>query len=117
MRLRAPVPEDAPEVLSVLVARDIADLGAPDYKLEDLRDEWRASEFDLSADAQVVEVSGGQIVGYAAIRAPGTLAVVAPQFEGRGIGARVLQWAERRERELGRERHRQWIATNNRRAR
>jgi mycothiol synthase len=117
MRLRAPVPEDAPEVLAVLVARDIADLGAPDYKLEDLRDEWRASEFDLSADAQVVELSGGQIVGYAAIRAPGTLAVVAPQFEGRGIGARVLQWAERRERELGRERHRQWIAAKNRRAR
>ena len=48
---------------------------------------------------------------------PGTLAVVAPQFEGRGVGARVLQWAERRERELGRERHLQWIPDNNQRAR
>ena len=114
MRLRAPVPDDAPGVLAVLIARDIADLGAPDYTLEDLRDEWRADEFDLSADAQVVQLSDGQIVGYAAIRAPGTLAVVAPEFEGRGIGARVLRWAERRERELGRERHRQWIAAENR---
>jgi mycothiol synthase len=116
MRLRAPVPDDAPGVLAVRIARDIADLGAPDCTLEDLRDEWRAGEFDLSADAQVVQLSDGQIVGYAAIRAPGTLAVVAPEFEGRGIGARVLQWAERRERELGRERHRQWIVAENRRA-
>jgi mycothiol synthase len=116
MRLRAPVPDDAPGVLAVLIARDVADLGAPDCTLEDLRDEWRASEFDLSADAQVVQLSDGQIVGYAAIRAPGTLAVVAPEFQGRGIGARVLRWAERRERELGRERHRQWIAAENRRA-
>jgi len=103
-------------VLAVLIARDIADLGAPDCTLEDLRNEWRTGEFDLSADAQVVQLSDGQIVGYAAIRAPGTLAVVAPEFDGRGIGARTLQWAERRERELGRERHRQWIAAENRRA-
>jgi DNA-binding PadR family transcriptional regulator len=65
LRLRAPVPDDAPGVLAVLIARDIADLAAPDCTLEDLRDEWRAGEFDLSADAQVVQLSDGQIVGYA----------------------------------------------------
>jgi mycothiol synthase len=117
MRMRAPVPDDAPAVLAVLVARDVADLGAPDYALDDLRDEWRGSEFDLAADAVVVEADDGRVVGYAAVRGPGTLAVVAPDREGRGIGVRLLQWAERRERERGRERHRQWVAASNARGR
>jgi hypothetical protein len=34
MRLRSPVLEDAPAVLEVLVARDIADTGEPDYTRE-----------------------------------------------------------------------------------
>ena len=117
MRLRGAAFDDAPAVLAVLVARDIADLGAPDYTLEDLCDEWRAREFDLAADALVVELDDGRIVGYAAVHRRGTLAVVAPEFERRGIGARVLQWTERRDRQCGREQHRQWIAASNLRAR
>jgi len=38
------------------------------------------------------------------------LIVVAPDHEGRGIGSGLLEWAERRERELGRTCHRQWVA-------
>jgi mycothiol synthase len=116
MRLRAPVLDEAAGVLAVLIARDIADLGAPDYTLEDLRDEWRASEFDLSTDAIVVELDNGQIAGYAAVGAPGTRAAVAPECEGKGIGAHLLHWAEGRDRDLGRECHRQWIAAGNLRA-
>jgi mycothiol synthase len=115
MRLRAPVPDDAPAVLAVLVARDVADLGVADYTLDDLADEWGATEVVLAADAQVIETDG-RIVAYGIVRRPGTLAVVAPQFEGRGIGERLLQWAETRERERGGERHRQWIAASNERA-
>jgi mycothiol synthase len=115
MRLRAPVPDDAPAALAVLVAREVADLGVPDYTLEDLLDEWRGSDLVLAADARVVEVDG-RIVAYGAVRRPGTLAVVSPEFEGRGIGARLLQWAETRERARGSERHRQWIAAGNARA-
>ncbi len=58
MRFRAPTIDDAPAVLEVLVARDIADLGLPDYVLEDLLDEWRATGLDLSVDARVVEFDG-----------------------------------------------------------
>lgn len=104
-------------MLGVLVARDIADLGAPDYTLEDLLDTWDATDFDLAADALVAVSEEARIVGYAAITGPGTFAAVDPAHEGRGIGARLLEWAERRERELGRRRHRQGVPASDQRAR
>ena len=60
MRLRAPVFDDAPAVLAVLVARDLADLGVPDITLEDLLDEWGGSDLDLAADARVAEAGDGR---------------------------------------------------------
>jgi ribosomal protein S18 acetylase RimI-like enzyme len=99
--------EDATAVLAVLVARDVADLGVPDFTLEDLRHEWQAVDLDLSADARVV-VEDGEIVGYAIVRRRGVMAAVAPDREGRGIGTRLLRWAEQRERERRSPRHRQW---------
>ena len=101
MRVRAPAIDDASPVLEVLAARDIVDIGVPDCVLEDLLDEWRASDLDLAADSRVVEVEG-RIVAYAMVRRPGTLVAVAPGYEGRGIGARLLDWVEARERVLGR---------------
>jgi mycothiol synthase len=112
MRLRAPTTDDAAAVFAVMKARDIADLGAPDCTIGDVHDEWAATEFDLSADARVLEDSG-RIVGYGVVRKDGAFAVVAPDAEGRGAGARLLQWAETRERERGSPRHRQYIATSN----
>lgn len=102
--------EDGPAVVGVLRARQRADLGASAYRLADLEDEWRSPEFDLTRDALVVEGDEHEIVGYGAVRVPGALVVVAPDHVGRGIGKGVLEWAERRERELGRTHHRQWIA-------
>jgi ribosomal protein S18 acetylase RimI-like enzyme len=116
VRLRAPTIDDAPAVLEVLVAREIADIGVPDFVLGDVLDEWGASELDLAADARVVELEG-RIVAYAVVRGPGTLASVAPEYEGRGIGVRLLGWAEGRECELGRSDHRQWIGSGNMRGR
>lgn len=115
MRLRAPVPDDAQAVLAVLVARDVADLGVPDCTLDDLLDEWHLTEFDLAADARVVEVDG-RVVAYATVRREGTLAVVAPEFEGRGIGTRLLRWTQGGEDERAEDRNRQWIAAGNERA-
>src|SRR5205823_3414477 len=43
--------------------------------------------------------------------------VVAPDHERRGIGSRLLEWAEWRDRERGRELHRQWVAAGNASAR
>lgn len=106
MRLRAPTPEDAEAVLALIVARDVADYGAPDYTLADLRDEWAASELDLASDAVVVE-QDGVLVGYAIVRGAGAHVVVAPEHEGRGIGTQLLRWAE------ARGRRRQWVAERN----
>lgn len=113
MRLRAPVIDDAPAVLAVLVARDLADLGVPDSTLEDLLDEWRGSDVNLAADLRVADSGDGHIVGYVAVRRPGTLAVVHPDHEGQGIGTRLLSWAESRDRDRGRHLCRQWVAADN----
>lgn len=115
--MRPPVPADAPAVLAVLVARDVADIGEADYTLEDLCEDWSAREFELAADACVAEADDGSIVAYAAVTRTGTEAVVAPDYEGAGIGRRLLEWAEQRDRERGRQRHRQWVAGNNARGR
>jgi mycothiol synthase len=117
MRLRPPTQADDTAVLAVIVARDTVDLGAPDYTLDDLRDEWRATEFDLAADAVVAETADRRLVAYAICSGPGTLAVVAPDAEGHGLGAQLLEWSERHDRMRGVRHHRQWIAHRNARAR
>lgn len=112
MRLRRPVRADAQAVFELLVARDLADLGAADLTREDLDEQWLVSGFDLSADAVVCELAG-ILVGYAALRRKDALVAVTPAHEEMGVGTLLLQWAERRERDLGRERHRQVLAAGN----
>jgi len=116
VRLRPPRQRDAPAILAVLAARDTADLGVPDYTLEDVLDGWNEVSFDAEADARVCETEHGEIVAYAAVRPPATQVAVAPEHEGQGIGALLLSWAERRELELGWEQHRHAIAAGNARA-
>jgi ribosomal protein S18 acetylase RimI-like enzyme len=116
MRPRPAVVADAPGALDVLLARDIADVGVPDYVLEDLLDEWQATDLDLATDSRIVEL-GGRIVAYALVHGPISVAVVTPRCEGGGIGAGLLSWVEGRERELGRSEHRQWIGSGNERGR
>jgi mycothiol synthase len=57
------------------------------------------------------------VLAYATVRRPGTLVAGHPDNEGLGIGAQLLRWAERRELELGRSHHRQWIGAANEPAR
>ena len=115
--MRAPVTADAPAVLAVLAARNLADLGGSDYTLEDLRDEWRGLDLELERDVQVVETQGGRIVAYAVVRSFGSMVAVAPEHEGRGIGSQLLEWVQQRERERGSDAHRQWVAATNAAAR
>jgi mycothiol synthase len=113
MRYRAPVPADAPAVLAVAEARDIADLGEVDHTLGELRDEWKSLDLDLKLDTRVAEDPDGRIVAYAEVRRRGALVFVTPDQEGRGIGSRLLEWVERRDCERGHDMHRQWVAGTN----
>jgi mycothiol synthase len=113
--LRPPDFADAEAVLRVLQARDTADLGAPDFTLEDLLDQWRAgSGFDLRTDAVVAVDADGVIIGYATLWTPGALAVVEPAREGEGVGSALLEWTEERARQARLGVYRQWVAERNR---
>ena len=48
-----PPTADADAVLDVIVARDVADLGVPDFTLEDLRADWATPGLELEHDARV----------------------------------------------------------------
>jgi mycothiol synthase len=102
-------------VLAVLTARHTADIGLPLFRLEEVLEEWRAPDVTLADDAIVIEVDR-RIVAYAIVHRPGAFAVVAPSYEGRGVGARLLAWVEQRERERGCDAHRQIAASTNARA-
>ena len=113
MKLRPADPGDAAAVHALVVARDLADLGAPDSTLADIEQEWRAAALDLTADTVVAETGGG-LAGYAVIRRPGTYAVVDPACEGSGAGTALRRWAEDHDRRSRRLFHRQLVARTNR---
>lgn len=96
----------------MLAARDRVDLGATDHQLGALLDSWRAPGVDLAQDARVAQI-GRDVVAYGIVRRAGSMAVVAPEREGAGVGTRLLAWAEGRERQRGHHTHRQWIAAAN----
>ena len=117
MKLRAPAPEDAPAVLDLIVARDIADLGRPDYTLEDARADWAAPGFDPLRDAWLAE-QDETALGYALLDDRGAaLVTVPPANEGRGVGTALRAAAEARARERGEARARQFVASSNEPAR
>jgi mycothiol synthase len=117
MRLRAPEPADAPAVLELIIARDIADLGRPDYTLEDVQADWAAPGLDLARDAWIAEEDGTPL-GYALLDDRGAaLITVPPASEGRGVGTALREAAEARALERGEALVRQYVPTANEAAR
>jgi mycothiol synthase len=113
MRLRAPEPDDAHAVLDLIVARDVADLGRPDYTLEDVRSDWAAPGIDLARDAWLAEDDGTPL-GYALLDDRGAaLITVPPASEGRGVGNALREAAEARALERGEALVRQYVPTSN----
>ena len=100
MRLRHPTHDDAEAVHAVLRARDIADIGRPDFSLEDVLTDWQMPGIDPALDCFVAE-EDGTIAGYALVDRRGTVVAVHPDFEGRGIGTALREAAERRMAERG----------------
>src|SRR6185295_13920796 len=101
MELRAPRDTDAAAVLDLIVARDVADLGRPDYTLEDVEADWAAPGIELGLDAWLAEEDGAAL-GYALLDDRGAaLITVPPATEGRGVGTALREAAETRARDRG----------------
>jgi mycothiol synthase len=111
--LRAPSPADAEGVLRVLLARDIADIGYPDFTLEDLRADWATPGLDLRRDAWVVEDAGGEIVASGLLLGDDAHIYVHPDACGRGLGTALRELAEARGRERGTAVLRQFVPVGN----
>ena len=62
--LRRPVREDLPEVLALMQAVDLADVGEVDTSEEDVLDVWNMPRFALERDAWVIEGPGKRLVAY-----------------------------------------------------
>jgi mycothiol synthase len=117
VQIRAPQPDDAPAVLELIVARDIADLGRPDYTLEDVKADWSAPGVELARDAWLAE-EDGEPLGYALLDDRGAaLVTVPPASEGRGVGTALREAAEARAAERGEALVRQYVAITNEGAR
>lgn len=106
------MPADAQAVLAVCVARDVADIGRPDFTLEDVRADWETPAIDPAKDCFVAEDDDGAIIGYAVIDHRGAMVSVHPQAEGRGAGTLLRQALEARAGQRG-QAYRQVIAAGN----
>ena len=116
-RIRPPSASDAPAVLDVIHARDVADVGEPDFTLEDLEADWSRPGLALEHDARVAVGAGGGIRGYAILLGDDAFVSVHPGAEGEGNGTVLRRWAEVRAAERGTEVLRQFAFGSNRGAR
>jgi mycothiol synthase len=111
-RVRPPSEADAPSVLRVILARDVADLGVPDFTLEDLLADWATPGLSLEHDVRVAQADG-EIRGYAILLADDAVVIVDPDAEGEGLGTVLRRWAEARAAERGTSVLRQFTAGRN----
>ena len=96
-----------------MLARDVEDLGYPDFTLEDLRADWATPGLDLSRDAWVVEGADGEIVASGLLLGDHALIYVHPAACGRGLGTALRELAEARGRERGTAVQRQFVPVAN----
>ncbi len=112
--LRPPTPADAEAVLDVILARDVADLGRPDFTLADVRADWATTGVDLAHDAWIVEEAEGVVTAYALLLGDDLDVSVAPDACGHGSGTRLRELGEARAVQRGVRRVRQFVASANR---
>ena len=109
-RIRPATRGDGPEIVDLLNACDVVEVGEPDSTIADLENDWAMEGFDPGSDAWVAEGAGGMLVGYAYVgdqSRTGELEAdlwVHPAHQDPELGGRFLGLAERRGARLAVER-------------
>src|SRR4051812_2628217 len=101
---RSATPDDADAILAVGIARDIADVGEPDWSLEDVHEEMAET-----ASSTVVEDAAGAVVAFAFLQGEEGRVNVHPEATGQGIGDFLREHLETLAREAGASELRQQI--------
>jgi mycothiol synthase len=114
---RPPTPSDAEAILAVRIARDLADVGQPDWTLGDVRDEMAHPRVDLERDGLVVTDAAGEVVAFALLIGADARIAVHPDAERHGIGGFLSEQVERRARAAGAAMVRQEVMSANGEAR
>jgi mycothiol synthase len=93
---------DLDDVVALLKASDLVDVGLEEPVREHLEEEWRAPTFDLASSTLLVLSKDGSLAAYGEVTGHNpALSLdghgrVHPDHRGRGVGAAVLGWIELR---------------------
>ena len=92
--VRAARPGDAPAVLAVIHAGELAAAGEVLIELSDIEADWAAPGLTLETDVIVVETAG-EVVAWAQVELQRAHADVHPDHRSRGVGLALVEWTER----------------------
>ncbi len=106
--------DDAPSLARARAAVEAVDDTGEHFSEQDVRDELEDASTDLDRDTFGGVGPDGEFVAYARVSGPSAVAdvdrihvsgAVVPAARGRGLGRRLLEWAEERAAAMHRERH------------
>ncbi|MCP4357671.1 MAG: GNAT family N-acetyltransferase [Chloroflexi bacterium] len=104
---RPAVLADAASVADVANASANKYIGTSSVLAQEMARFWQLPEFDLEKSARVAVDGNGRVIAYIDVDDTGSRPVrpnflghVHPDFEGQGIGAALVNWAERRARQV-----------------
>ncbi len=105
LSLRPAKMKDLPAAVDLFNACSLEQVGAREFTLQGVRSEWLAPGFNLATDTRIILDTSGTAVGYMDVwDLEPHLRIfswgrVHPDYRGRGLGTRLLWWAETRARQ------------------